>query len=253
MFNEALRKKIKKLQQKKYREEYGLFVVEGVKGVSGALNSNAEIEVVVVEKKKKSADAIRNVVQKVVERKISFEYCLDKDVNKIKSTETFPGILALVKIKNNSIEDLQNDQPIILLDKISDPGNMGTILRTADWFGVGNILVSSDSVDPYNEKVVRASMGSIFRIKLAETDNTANSAKQLKKLGYTVVSLSTTGEDLSKMKPRQKTIYIFGSESHGIRPELEQLSDKMYTISGKGTAESLNVAVSAGILLNKIS
>jgi len=161
-------------------------------------------------------------------------------------------------------EDITGEKFIICLDGVKDPGNLGTIIRTADWFGIKNILLSEDCVDPYNEKSVRSTMGSIFHVNIfsaqggsalgGKSSGLERILKLLKeKYEYKICSLVMKGEDLNKIKISDKTIFVLGSESHGVRPEIEKISDKNYTIVGKGEAESLNVAVAGGILIHSLS
>ena len=114
------------------------------------------------------------------------------------------------------------------------------------------ILLSEGSVDPYSDKVVRSTMGSIFHTKIFKAQNITQAIETLKKKGYNVYTLSMEGDSLDKLKTNQKSVYIFGSESHGVSKELLNLSDKTYTIPGKGKAESLNVAVATTIVLSKM-
>ena len=142
--------------------------------------------------------------------------------------------------------------PIIFLDNVKDPGNLGTIIRTADWFGLKHIILSEDTVDPYNEKVVRSTMGSFFHVNILESTNSVRLLNSLRQKSYMLVSLDIKGELFDTLQPIAKTVYLFGSESHGIRSELAALIEKRYTIPGKGKAESLNVAVAAGIVMSKL-
>ncbi|MFZ2978574.1 MAG: RNA methyltransferase, partial [Candidatus Magasanikiibacteriota bacterium] len=169
----------------------------------------------------------------------------------IKTTDTFPGVLAIVEQSEVELNDLTGN--IICLDGVKDPGNLGTIIRTADWFGIKNIILAEDCVDPYNPKVVRSTMGSIFRVNIFESEGIVRDLSYLQEDGYKLNGLVMNGVNLDKLKPGNKEIYVLGSESHGIRPEVEKILDKKYTISGSGSAESLNVAVACGILLSRIS
>lgn len=251
MLPEKTLKHLNKLQQKKYREEFQEFTVEGIKGVAEALKAKAPVVLILVEGSKREDPNIAELVQKAGEENIEIFFLGRKDIGDIKTTEVFPGIMAVIEKPDVSLEDMQNDKPIICLDRPKDPGNLGTIIRTADWFGIPNIMLSEDSVDPYNPKVVRSSMGSLFHVFIFESQNLEQSLLKLKK-SYKIILLDTKGKILDELKPQQKTIYMFGSESPGLNPELEKLIDERYTIPGRGHAESLNLAVAAGILMSKI-
>ncbi|MBU2542103.1 RNA methyltransferase [Patescibacteria group bacterium] len=253
MLEKSITKHINQLKQKKFRKEFGEFLVEGFKGVEEALNSDWEVVLIVVEGNKRDEPEMKEIIKKAEQEEVQVEFCGRQDVDGIKTTDTFPGIMAIVSQKEVVPQDITNDQYIICLDGVKDPGNLGTIIRTADWFGIESILLSEDCVDPYNEKVVRSTMGSIFHVDIFQSaglEHTLDIFK--KKYEYKICSLVMKGEDLNKLKTTGKTIFVLGSESHGVRKEVEKMSDKNYTISGKGSAESLNVAVAGGILLSKI-
>lgn len=249
MLTENIRKHIKKLTQKKYREEFDEFIIEGVKGVEEALASGLGITTVILEEEKN----VSVELPIFVDTGPTVLYASKHDIKEIKTTETFPGIMAIVKIPHTSLDNFDFDAPIICLDGAKDPGNLGTIIRTADWFGVKNILLSEDCVDRYNEKVVRSTMGSIFRSTLVESKNLVTDLKMLQSKGYTVVGLQMKGDAFNTLIYEKKTVFVFGSESHGISPQVQMLLDKSATIPRLGQAESLNVAIAAGIVLSVIS
>ena len=245
---------LNKLQEKKYRNEFQEFIVEGIKGVGEALKENAEVMLIIIEGKRRDENEIATLIKTAEHKNVPVEFCARGDIGDIKTTDTFPGVLAVIAQPEVALENITNNQPIICLDGIKDPGNLGTIIRTADWFGIPNILLSEDSVDPYNPKLVRSTMGSLFRVKLCESQHLPTTLAALtEKHGYEIIALDMHSENIEKMRPSKKAIYLFGSESHGIRPSLESLISKRYTIQGTGRAESLNVGVSVGILLSKLS
>lgn len=252
MLSISILKHLNQLQQKKYRREFKEFVVEGIKSVKEALE-NAEVILVVIDGSLRDEADFKEIIGLAEENEAQVEYCARQDIGQIKTTDTFPGVIAVVAQDEVGLEDIA-DGPIICLDGIKDPGNLGTIIRTADWFGIKNILLSEDTVDPYNPKVARSTMGSIFRVNIFESNHLLGSIEWLKKKKYKFVGLAMDGVNLNKMELKniKNTVFIFGSESHGIRPEVESLLDKKYTIPGRGGAESLNVAISVGILLSKI-
>lgn len=262
MLQKSVIKHLQQLQQKKFRKEFKEFVIEGVKGVLEAVKSEAEVILVVIEGNRRDDKEMKEILRYCDEGNIPYEFCGRLDVDKIKTTDTFPGVLAIVAQPDVMIDDLLDGTPIICLDGVKDPGNLGTIIRTADWFGVKNIILSEDVVDPYNDKVVRSTMGSIFRVNIysapggpasgGESEGLVRTLGELKKRGYKIVSLEMNGESIEKIKTETETVYVFGSESHGVRPELEKLVDKRYTIPGSGSAESLNVAVACGIVLHSL-
>lgn len=242
---------INDLQEKKYRKQYSEFIIEGVKGVTEALDNNADVLLVLLQDNKRDDETFAHIVDVCTKQNIPLELVGRKEIPQIKTTETFPGILAVVGFPEVGTEDVLNGETVICLDSIKDPGNLGTIIRTADWFGIKHIILSEDSVDPYNPKVVRSTMGSIFRVHIFQADRVEITLTEAKK-DYRIVGLTMNGEPLTKNTSKKPTIYVFGSESHGVRPELEKLFDTSYTIEGRGKAESLNVAVAAGIVMNSL-
>ncbi len=252
MLSSKIVKHLNQLQEKKYRREFGEYIVEGFKGVGEALD-HAEVVMVVVEGNRRGEIEIASCIHKAEAQGIPVEFCGRKDIGNIKTTDTFPGILAVVDIPECHLEDIA-DGPIIVLENIKDPGNLGTIIRTADWFGITNIMVSENSVDHYNPKVVRSTMGSIFRSKIYRSHHIRTECEELKnKFGYSVTSLDIEGAPLpAKITNTERMIFLFGSESHGLSPELEAVVDVRYTIPGKGKAESLNLAISAAILMSRL-
>ncbi len=250
MLSQNLKTKLRKLQNKKYREEFQEFIVEGVKGIKEAVSSGAVLKAVIFDEERKEEKDLHNLISLV--KNANLHYCNVLELRGLYGTETFPGVMAIIAMKKEGIEDLLDDTPIILLDKINDPGNLGTIIRTADWFGLHNILLSEGSVDPYNEKTVRSSMGSIFRVKIVSSSNILSDLSEIKEKKYRVISLFMNGKNINELSPETKTVYLFGSESHGIDKELQDLSDEIYSIPGKGSAESLNIAIAAGIVMSKL-
>ncbi|MFH0857262.1 MAG: RNA methyltransferase [Candidatus Magasanikbacteria bacterium] len=253
MLETSVLKHIAKLQQKKYRKEYGEFFVEGVKGVEEALGSEFEVIAVIVDSNVREEDKIQKIIRLAEEIEVDVLFASGKDIDAIKSTETFPGIMAIVEIPETSLNDLDMENHIIALDEITDPGNLGTIIRTADWFGITNILLGPGCVELYNEKVVRSTMGSVFHEIVVFTHDLQKSLEELREEEYTIASLELQGESLEKMDKKKKYVFVFGSESHGVSEGIQEQVDVRYTIPGKGQAESLNVAIAAGIVMKEIS
>jgi len=264
MLSQKSLKHLNKIEQKKFRQAQGEFIVEGVKGVKEAMLAQANVVLLVIEKTKDSEPDFLDLINLATKNDILIEYCNEKEAKKLKTTETFPGILAVIKQPKVILNDF--DGTIICLDGVKDPGNLGTIIRTADWFGVKSILLSEDCVDLYNPKAVRSTMGSIFHLNILESTNVVQDLTKLQKNGYVLNGMVMNGDKLDKVNKKNMNIYVFGSESHGIRPEVEKMLDNKYTILGcpsagyprpelgskAGQAESLNVAVACGILLSKI-
>ncbi len=252
MLSTSLKTHIAKLQQKKYRKEYQEFLIEGVKGVEEALEYG-NVLALVIEGNRRDEPELGILIELAHQKGITVEFCGHKDVGVIKTTETFPGVIAVVELPEVELVDLEDGNTIIAIDGIKDPGNLGTIIRTADWFGVHSILLSEDSVDPYNEKCVRSTMGSIFRVNIYKTFDLKRMLEELKAKNWQLNTLTMTGKPITQLEKTQKSIYIFGNESHGLNKEIEEICDEQYTIPGDTKAESLNLSIAAGIVLWELS
>jgi len=240
------------LLTKKHRKLENKFLVEGIKSVLEGLNSDYKCDVVFIadnfaEENNSLTDQINNSKHKIILLK-------HKEFEKISDTKTPQGIAA-VFIKPNlkiSTKSLTNEKLIVLLDNISDPGNLGTIIRNCDWFGVKNILLSHDTVDFTNPKVVRSSMGSIFHLNVFENIE-AKQVKELKSIGFEILCADIIGEDIFSYRSNTKKILILSSEAHGPSKEFLEISDKKICIPKIGDAESLNVASASAVLLGQLT
>ena len=227
-------KLIRSLSVKKNRQKYGLFIVEGEKLVNEVLNSDWEVEGIYATKEWSGQNAI---------------IISNSDLKRISSLKTPNKVLAVVKIKMGSIDITNNT--VLALDGVKDPGNLGTIIRLADWFGVKDIICSDDCVDYLNPKVVQSSMGSFTRVNLYYTSLTDAFKKYS---DYELFMTVLNGTQLSKITNADKKIIVFGSESKGIREEVLELGSKKITLpkSKYSKAESLNVSIAAAIVLSSI-
>jgi TrmH family RNA methyltransferase len=222
-------KKIKSLREKKFRDSLGLFVVEGEKMVQEALSSGFEIVKIV--RCEDEGDAV---------------------MARISSLSTPSPILAVVK--KPSIDAVEKPEGLCLaLDSIRDPGNLGTIMRIADWFAVERIYASPDTVEVYNPKVIQASMGTIFR-KILNYCNLPELCKSFASSGMQVFGTFLEGENIYECELPKEGLIIMGNESDGISPEVSAEVSRRLTIPSfaKGAgAESLNVASAAAVILSE--
>lgn len=181
--------------------------------------------------------------------RIQTEEISEKQIEKISGLSTPPQAIALVPMMKHVFEPaLIRNTWVLALDAINDPGNLGTIIRSADWFGVETILCSANCVELYNPKVIQSSMGSLFRVKLIYGDLRQMLLKTpLKKYAATL-----SGKIISEVKFDKEGVLVIGSESHGISNEIIQLCDHEITIPKTGRAESLNAAVAASVILSRI-
>ena len=167
----------------------------------------------------------------------------------ISDVTTPQGVLAVVEKKNNTNKINYNEDIIIALDGIQDPGNLGTILRTVDSADLKQIILSKNSADPYNPKVVRSTMGAIFRVNIIEAENLLDTLKEVKKHNFEVVVTSLdTNESIYNIQYKNKVIVI-GNEANGVSKEIQEIADKKVKIPMLGKTESLNASVATGIMV----
>ena len=241
-------KHIKKLKDKKYRDQSNEYVIEGIKLVEEAINENAKIkQIVICEECIKTQEISKKLMYEIA----SFDciYVTENVFNSITEVKNPQGILAVIERKNSENEINYNEDIIVALDGIQDPGNLGTILRTVDSIGLKQILVSKKTADVYNPKVVRSTMGAIFRVKVIECDNLEKTLKEIKKYKYEIVVTSLqTNESIYDIKYNKKIIVI-GNEANGVSKEIQEMADKKVKIPMLGKTESLNASVATGIVL----
>jgi len=229
---------IKSLHQKKYRKEHGLFIVEGIKSIQEFFQSSYQIHTIFYNSEQ------YNLLPKLPANINLFEV-KNAELDKISTLQTPQGFLALVHIPKNSqleLNELKN-QFTLILDGVQDPGNMGTIIRTADWFGFKNMICSPDCVEVFNPKTVQATMGSLARINIHEIDLPAF----LEKNTIPVFGALLDGESIYKTQWGNEGLVVLGNEGKGISAAVIKKINKPVTIPRVGQAESLNVAVSAAI------
>ena len=236
-------KQIASLRQQKFRKELGLFVVEGRKMVEELLHSDFDTVGLY------ATEAFLADYPAFARAEIASEV----QMQQISGLDTPPGILAVVRIPKQG--DIKTSSRLVLaLDGIANPGNMGTLIRTAEWFGIHDVVCSMDCVELWNPKVVQATMGSLFRVKVWKTE-LPEYLKLAKAEGKAVYGALLEGENLFQMTEKPEGILVIGSESHGIRAEVVPCITHPVTIprAGGSVTESLNAAVAGGILIAEMT
>ncbi len=246
----SLIKEIKSLYRKKERRKLGLFLVEGIKIVEEIVDKNYSIKKIVYTDSIFSNKDGKKLMEKIGSSK-KLVNVPENIFKEISDTENPQGILGLASIPLYEIEDLNLDNVKLLLylDGVQDPGNMGTIIRTADAFNIDGIIIAEGCVDPYNPKVARATMGSIFRVPLYFVDDGVSKIKRLKSEGLKLYSSSLIGSVDIDGLDFKNTIVAIGNESNGVSTEIYNLSDKLIKIPMLGESESLNAGVAASIIM----
>ncbi len=242
-------KHLRLLQQKKYRDEFKSFIVEGIKIVNEAIQNNPHlINMLICTSNSKNHIDFSSLSQNTGLIEVSA-----KEFHKITSLNNPQEVLAVIKKPQVQLPEANQIGDIsFVLDKLRDPGNFGTIIRLSDWFGVKQIFCSTDTVDCYNPKVVQSSMGAIFRVDIHYVDlkKFLTNIKQNKLQAIYATSLN--GSDLFKTKLSKPAMLILGNESGGLSEDLIALSDQNLLIpnysSRKKKSESLNVSMAAAIM-----
>ncbi len=241
-------KTIKKLKEKKYRDLNGQFIVEGIKMVAEAIEEKADIDTIVI-----CEDCVNDGT---IDKKLLYEIAkykcvyVKKNVFDFMSDVTNPqGILAVIN-KNQSKNSIRYDEDIIvILDGIQDPGNLGTILRTIDSAGLKQVVISNETADCYNPKVVRSTMGGIFRVNVVRCDDLLDKINEVKKNGYKVVVTSLGAKESIYTIDYNKKAIVIGNEANGVSKEVMDLADEKVIIPMLGKTESLNAGVATGIII----
>ncbi len=238
-------KHICKLREKKYRDEYCEFIIEGVKLLKEALNEKVTIKNIII-----SEEAIKQkTIEKELLKKIDYIQVPESIFKLISNVENPQGILAVIKKNSNSdIIDEKSDF-ILALDDIQDPGNLGTIIRTADSINLKQIIVSKGTADAYNPKVIRSTMGAIYRVKIIETENLLETLKNLQKKKYKIVVTSLDAKKTIFNTNLNKSVIVIGNESNGVSKKIIDIADEKTIIPMEGKTESLNASVATGIIL----
>ncbi|KTF14764.1 TrmH family RNA methyltransferase [Pseudoalteromonas sp. H105] len=230
-------KLIRALGQKKYRKQHNQYLVQGEKNVLELLASGLTIVDVF------ATSAFISQFQSQYPQITMIE--ADED-SLTKASTLVSNNAAIAVVAMPRVELPQTNGLILALDGVSDPGNLGTIIRVADWYGINHIVASTDSADPYNPKTISATMGSFVRVAVSQTDLPA----YLQTLDVPIYGAFLAGDNLHKANLSHSGVILMGSESHGIRSECAALVTHKITIPAFGVAESLNVAMATGIILD---
>jgi len=243
-------KRLRSLRQKKYRLKLNRFMVEGVRLVEEAVKAG-RVESVFHCSDAFSSERSMALMTELKMKDIPIVEIDEKEMDILSHTVQNQGVVALATIPVHYFSQLGSlKENWLYLDSVRDPGNLGSMLRTADWFGLNNIALSSASADPYNPKVIRGAMGAHFHLNV-HPDIPLN---DLKKSGKKIIAAIQGTTPISELdvKESEEWCLVMGNEANGISQENQSLADQFVSIPGTGGAESLNVAVAAGILLNQL-
>jgi TrmH family RNA methyltransferase len=241
-------KHIRKLKDKKYRDESNEYVVEGVKLVEEAVKENAKIkQIIVCEDTTRTYEIPTHIMLEIARYEcISVS---NKIFNIITQVTNPQGIMAIIEKNAQNAKIDYTQDIIVVLDDVQDPGNLGTILRTVDSIGLNQIIVSKGTADAFNSKVVRSTMGAIFRIKIIEVENLAQAIKEMRKHHFKLMVTSLQTKNSIYDIDFYKKIIVIGNEANGVSKEIQDMADEKAKIPMLGRTESLNASVAAGVVM----
>ena len=241
-------KHIKKLKDKKERDLSNEYIIEGIKLIQEAIQENAKIkQIIICDDCEKTESIPKDLMYEIAKQECI--YVTNKVFDSITEVMNPQGILAMIEKQSKEIQIDDKQDIILALDDIQDPGNLGTILRTADSIGLTQILVSKGTADCYNPKVVRSTMGAIFRVKIIECEDLVKTLKEIKKHKFEIVVSSLQTDNSIYDINYHKKVIVIGNEANGVKKEIQDLADKKIKIPMLGKTESLNASVATGIIL----
>lgn len=243
MLSKAKAKYIKSLQVKKFRKLHHEFLVEGAKSVVELINSDFEISALYL------TQNFQNCYKDFLSQKaVPFELCTEPELEQAGAFASNNAALAVAKIKSNTPLSVHSDEYGLVLDDVKDPGNLGTLIRIADWYGIQKIICSENTAELYNPKVISSSMGSFCRVQLYYTnleDYFANPT-------LTVYGALLEGKNVHEVEFSKGGLILLGNESQGINDNLKKFIHKAISIPSYGGAESLNVAVAGAVICDNM-
>lgn len=241
-------KKAAELKQKKYRQQQGLFLAEGLRTVEEAVASKS-VEMIFYTAIEDART--REVLEQAAAENVRLICVAENVMKKIADTETPQGIIAICRMEQPSLDELlASGKMLLVLDRVGDPGNIGTMLRTGDAAGIGGLILLKGSADIYAPKTVRSSMGSLFHVPVLGGVAEADFVRSAKKAGYELMVTTLEGADnLYKADLSGRLAFVMGNEANGVSDTLLASADKRVFIPMAGRAESLNVAMAAGVVM----
>lgn len=249
-------KYIKSLQLKKYRDEHDSFVIEGEKLLREALDYKASISMVLLSQSFAESDGYNELSAYLKNSNIPLYYADDRTFKDAGETDTPQGVIAVAEKIEFSLDNIMgvDELCIVLLHEVRDPGNAGTIIRTADACGLDAVLLSKGSVDLYNGKTIRSTMGSLFHIPVIQNLNTVDTILKLKDSKVTIIGADPhSSTNCIELPSYKRSAIIIGNESQGIGSDIRAVLDQNARIPMPGRAESLNAGIAASIMMYEFS
>ena len=244
-------KRLRALRLKKSRRGDTEIIVEGVRACEAICQAKVQVRLALATAEACASERARQVIDALASRGARVLRAPAGDIQALADAETAQGLLAVCAWNERSAADLLRHPPtpLVALDHVSDPGNAGSIVRAADWFGAGGLVASAGSADLLNPKAIRAAAGSLFNVPLWRGVDLPDTLRQLKAAGFRVVAATPRGRPAWRAWRRDPCVLVLGNEGHGLSPEVEALADDLVAVPGRGRAESLNAAMAATVLL----
>jgi TrmH family RNA methyltransferase len=236
------------LRRSEGRAGAGQFLLEGWRALVAAIAANAPI----VDVAARAEALYRPELSALRQRGVPIRAIGERDLERLSATEHSQGVIARVRIVRHEVAGLLSagERVLVALDAVADPGNVGTIIRTLDWFGAGGMLLGKGCVDPFNDKVVRATAGSLFHLPIVSDLDLPSALREAQSAGFAVTLAAADGSiPVGKWRPGSRNLIVLGSEAFGASEAIRPLADEIVAIPRFGRAESLNVAIAAGIFL----
>ena len=245
-------KEIKSLHRKKDRWAKNSFFVEGIRGVEDCIKSGIRVEYLVYSDMLLSTNGGQQLLEEISYKDYKIYYISDKLFKEVSDTEKPQGILAVVKLHLKNIKEalLEKNNFLVLLDRIQDPGNLGTIIRTADAFGANGVIVTEGCVDVFNPKTIRSTMGSIFHVPIIYYGCIKEAIRDLKAYNIKIITTSLAAKKYSyEIDFNTSFSLVIGNEASGVSEEVIEASDSLIKIPMTGQAESLNAAIASSVIM----
>jgi len=246
-------KHYKKLKIRKYRHENKEFMIEGLRFVEDAFKSGATIKYCLVSESMEN-DRVKKLLGDMASKNVKVCRVEESLINDLCDTKSPQGIVAIVENCDFNIDKIIKEASfIVIIDRVQDPGNLGTIIRTASAANADGVFLSEGSVDPYSPKVLRSTMGSIFHLPVVSVDNINDTIEELKRNGFGIFVSSLEGSTpYYEQDYTGKTALVIGNEANGVDSAIINQADRLIKIPMPGKAESLNVGVACGIMIFEI-
>lgn len=239
-----------RFDRRRVRDDAQAFLVEGVRSVESAVEAGARLQAVFVSAEAAALPRVAGLIAGAERRGVRVSVASARDLARVSDTETSQGVVAVAAMPPEC--DLAGAGRVLVLDGVQDPGNVGTLVRTAAWFGLDAVVAGPGTADLFAPKVVRSAMGGLWDVGLVRTADLGAALATLRGAGLRLYGAALDGEDAARWRPEGRVALVLGSEAHGLSPATVSVLDGAVTLAGsprRRGAESLNVAVAGGVLL----